>query len=493
MIKRQRILIIVFIAVFAALLIAYFTFLRPLLAEPAETGAETVDAAPGEVPVGDTIYLFEQIERADMQKIEVHNSYGTYSFSYDPERDDFTLDGYPNLAFNPIQFSSLVVSTGTTLAISKITDNATDDQLREYGLRDEDDPAYYTLTERDGTSHTVTIGKKIISGGGFYAMCDGRSAIYILGASLEETILARIEDMISPLLTAGVSETEYYSILNMAIYHYGEKFISFRSLSQQELAESESNAMVKIVTDYPAEYSTSYYHDNVLQLLSTYQGDSIVALGLTEENLEKYGLADEPYVITYEYQGIKIRLVASEPVDGWYYVGTSIFDYIVKVSEEDFSFLKWDLTQWIESRVFMRGIQFVNNIKIESEQCNEVFRLYHHPNDDPNLTVIGDNCGEITDIPNFRNFYKTLLLTQIMDYAPEDIEVTEDDCILKFTVTTNGGNVTEYGFYRYSTRRCLLTINGEGQFYVLIDTPEKIISDAIKVINGIEVDSEAKN
>ena len=184
MIKRQRILIIVFIAVFAALLIAYFTFLRPLLAEPAETGAETVDAAPGEVPVGDTIYLFEQIERADMQKIEVHNSYGTYSFSYDPERDDFTLDGYPNLAFNPIQFSSLVVSTGTTLAISKITDNATDDQLREYGLRDEDDPAYYTLTKRDGTSHTVTIGKKIISGGGFYAMCDGRSAIYILGASL---------------------------------------------------------------------------------------------------------------------------------------------------------------------------------------------------------------------------------------------------------------------------------------------------------------------
>lgn len=491
MIKQQRILIIALLAVFAVLLAAYFIVVRPLTAEEETTDAP-VETEPDEGVAYDTeLLMFPKIERSDMQSIEVHNEHGTYKFVYDSEFGDFELEGHENLAFDATLFSRLVVNTGFTLAIEKITNKATEQELLDYGFKG--DAPYYTLTTRGGKSYTVRIGEKIISGGGYYAMVDGREAIYILDASLEMTVLAAVEEMVSPILTAGVEVTSYFKIDNFTIKHYGEDFLQCRNRSEEELGEMETTALAESLAVYPAEYSLSTHYDDTLQMLCNYEGEAVAAIGLTDENLEKFGLTDKPYSIHYEFDGFKFDLVASEPVDGYYYVSTSIFDVIIKVPEADFSFLKYDLLYWVSPRAFSRNITFVSSIKIESDEVTETFNLSHHPNDDPNLVVIGDECGQITDIPNFRELYKDLLLVTIEDYAPEGVEPNEDNCVLKFTVTTKGGSVTEYAFYRYSTRRCLLTINGKGQFYVLMDMAQKIMSDTSKVIAGQKINATDKS
>ena len=494
MIKQQRILIIALAVVFAVLAAAYFIVVRPLTSEEETKAGEEVVPDPGEDVSVDRLLVFPQIERKNMQSIEVHNEHGSYKFVYEPKFDDFVIEGYETLAYDPIKFSQLVVNTGYTLTLAKITNNATEDELEEYGFKGgETEPAYYILTTRDGESRKVIIGEKIISGGGYYAMYEGRDAIYILDSSLETSVLSPVEYMVTPTVTGGVSITTYYMVDKFTIKHYGEDFIVCRNRTEEELKEMETTAIAEAITVYPAEYTLSTYYDDALQTLAAYEGDSVAALGLTDEHLEEYGLADEPYVISYEYQGFKFRLIVSEPEDGYYYVATEMFDMIVKVPEADFEFLKWDLMHWINSLVFSRNITFVDNIKLESEALNETFRFRHYPNDAQNLAVIGDDCGEIRNVGNFRQFYKTLLLLNIVDYAPEDVEVTEDDCVLRFTVSTVGGSETEYAFYRYSTRRCLLTINGHGQFYVLYDTAQKIISDAEKAIAGIEINATDKN
>ena len=160
--------------------------------------------------------------------------------------------------------------------------------------------------------------------------------------------------------------------------------------------------------------------------------------------------------------------------------------------EADFDFLSWGLLRWVESSVFSRGITSVKEISVHGGDVDETFRLTHHPNDDPNLIVIGDVCGQIANVRNFREFYKTLLLVSIEGEAPEGVTADEDKCMLKFSVTTNGGKTTEYGFYRYSTRRCLLTVNGSSSFYVLADDAEKVISDADKAMKGIEINATDK-
>ena len=85
-----------------------------------------------------------------------------------------------------------------------------------------------------------------------------------------------------------------------------------------------------------------------------------------------------------------------------------------------------------------------------------------------------------------------MLSVEIEDYT-EDTSTDESKCIATMKITTEAGVETEYKFYAYSTRRCFMTINGEGEFYVLRDMAAKLVSDARKVIAGIAVSSDARS
>ncbi len=498
MIKRQGILILSLSVLFIIMLVAYIAVIKPMTAEDEETDAPPPETDAGEaLTYGDYFLMFPQVERKNIQSIEVHNEHGTYKFVRDGEAEsDFAIDGYENLAYDEELFSKLVIAAGYSMAPEKVTENPTEQELIDYGFAGEGvTPPHYILTTTDGQSHKVIIGKKIISGGAYYAMYEGRKTVYIIDVGIEDTLLKPIETMVSPLLTAGIETTDYYRINNFSIKRGGEDFLICRNLTKEELADMETTAIAKSIATFPAEYNLSMYYDTTLQTLCYYTGESVVALGLDDETLAKYGLNNPAYTISYEYGGARITLNASEKTDdGYYYVSTSLFRIVVKVPAADFEFLEWNLMHWIDEAIFSCNITFVNNIKLESPGFNETFRLNHFPTEDPNLVVIGDECGQIDDVKNFREFYKTLLLTAYEGEVPEEEDpVKDENLILTFTVTTNGGNVTEYCFYRYSTRRALVTVNGNGQFYVLVDAVQKIISDAERVAEGGEVNALDKN
>lgn len=496
MIKQQRVLIIVLAILFTVMLAAYFIIVKPLTTEE-ETEAVPPETKDGEaLTYSDYFLLFPQVERANIQSIEVHNDYGEFKFVRNGESESaFVIEGFENLAFDEELFSQLVVSAGYAMAPMKITEDPTEQQLEDYGFINSDDVSYYILTTTSGEVHKVYIGEKIISGGGYYAMYEGRNTIYLLSSSIEESLLVPIESLVSPLITAGIETTEYYLVNNFTIKHYGEDFLSCRNLSSDELSDMETTAIAKSITVYPTEYNLSINYDTTLQELVYYSGESVVALGLSDEHMEEYGLKDAPYEISYTFGDMKIYLTASELTDdGYYYVASSLFQIIAKVPGDDFAFLRWNLLKWIDPNVFSRNITFVSSIEVEGGEFRENFVLHHHPNETPNLVVIGDEYGEIDDVANFREFYKTLLLLAVEEYAPEDEDIISDKNLMcKFTVTTKGGSVTEYGFYRYSTRRALVTINGSGQFYCLVDTPEKILDDAKRVVSGEDINAYDKN
>lgn len=498
MIKRQSVFIITLSVLFAIMLLSYFVIIKPLTADEEETEAEPPETAEGEsLTYGDYFLIFPHVERANIQSIEVHNDYGEYKFIRTGDSEsDFAVEGYESLAYDETLFSELVVSAGYSMAPEKVTENPTEQELIDYGFAgDGVTPPYYILTTTSGEVHKITIGKKIISGGAYYAMYEGRNTIYIIDVGLEDTILQPIESLLSPLLTAGIETTSYYLIDNFTIKRNDEDFLICRNLTTEELSEMETTAIAKSIAVFPAEYNLSMYYDTTLQTLCYYTGESVAALGTDDETLAEFGLDNPAYTVSYEYSGAKITLKVSEKTsDGYYYVATSLFRIVVKVPASDFEFLEWSLMYWIDGAIFSRNISFVKEISIVSPEFSEVFNLTHYPNEDPNLVVIGDSCGQVDDIKNFRELYKTLLLTSYEGEAPEDDDIISDEnLILTFKVTTNGGNETEYSFYRYSTRRALVTVNGSGRFYVLVDAAQKIISDAQKVSAGESVDAYDKN
>ena len=132
MMKTHQLLIIVFACLFAFMLPSYLLFIRPLLAEQEEEQTP-VETSEGEGLANNKILTFPQVTRDEIQSIEVFNEYGSYKF-YRDSSNNFCLEGFPGLMYDQNQFAYLVTATGTTSTMMKVVDNATEEDLREYGL-----------------------------------------------------------------------------------------------------------------------------------------------------------------------------------------------------------------------------------------------------------------------------------------------------------------------------------------------------------------------
>ena len=87
------------------------------------------------------------------------------------------------------------------------------------------------------------------------------------------------------------------------------------------------------------------------------------------------------------------------------------------------------------------------------------------------------------DTSLFRQFYKTLLYATIVNsYQLTDEEkaekITDENCMLTMTVLDSEGKENTYRFYRLTSRKAYITINGNGGFYVQCDRVNKFVSDA---------------
>ena len=121
----------------------YVTALGTEVKVDPDTGINTVysviDTVDGEeVGVADRIQMFKQIKQDNIDKIEVHNGHGSFTFYVDKD-GDFQIKGYEGTPYSQVMFSSLAVSCGYSLSTRKIEDPIKDENglYTEYGLAPE--------------------------------------------------------------------------------------------------------------------------------------------------------------------------------------------------------------------------------------------------------------------------------------------------------------------------------------------------------------------
>ena len=180
--KNRKKAVIVLAVLFVLLLASYFIFIRPLVNELTDSSVK-LDLLDGEIRITDkltTFYIIEPIPRSEIKSIEVENEFGGYTVSRDAVSGgstqdsenvtlgDFKLNGYSGVPFDDNKLASLIVTTGTPVAMMRVAENLGDDPaaLSEYGL---DEPqAQWALPKKDGTKFTVYVGDELLTGGGFY-------------------------------------------------------------------------------------------------------------------------------------------------------------------------------------------------------------------------------------------------------------------------------------------------------------------------------------
>ena len=172
-----------------------------------------------------------------IDKIEVTNENGSFTFIREKDTNNFYIDGYETTAYSLESFASLANACGYTLSMERLADpeRNPDGTIRfaEYGLvaetrkaKDENDreyeydyvPAKFTTTAGDGTAYTVIVGDAIVSGAGYYVQLEGRNTVYILSASgIEDFVLQPLEVLLTPMISYPASMNTYFDVEHFII------------------------------------------------------------------------------------------------------------------------------------------------------------------------------------------------------------------------------------------------------------------------------------
>ena len=394
-----------------------------------DTGINTVysviDTVDGEeVGVSDRIQMFKQIKQADIDKIEVHNAHGAFTFYVDKD-GDFQIQGHEGVPYSQVMFSSLAVSCGYTLSTRKIQDPIKDENglYTEYGLAPEKrvdengneydySPYWYRITDINGNSHTVYIGDAVPSNTGYYVKLTDRDAVYVMNYSIDGSYLGMydgqvydtiesvlhvpIEEFVTPMVTYPMELNNYFDVRAFALWE-GDKFNSIpENITDEELEKLDLDPIVSFTywdleertgtfyanTPYILAYPEGYVAndnaiDTTLQSFYTMSTLGVVKLGITEEDLKTYNLVEPEYVVYFDFQGKYEHLIfiSAETERGTRYMTSGIYDIIVEVDRSKLPFLNYTRNDWVNDLYFSMNLAWAKKIEVEYDGKLYTFEL----------------------------------------------------------------------------------------------------------------------
>ena len=461
----------------------YITHADTLIDVDSETGEyeiiAVVDTEGNEViGFNQRLLMFPHTEKKYIRQLDVYNQNGSFTFvRMNPDTGkiddsaDFIIKSSPLTVYDQELFASLYVSAGYTLTTRKIQDPIKDDngEFSEYGLvaerrvREITDekgefvldsqggytyeeydyvPAYYVLTDTSGNKHKVIVGDKMVTGGGYYVQyvdMSGetevkRDAVYVLSSDIGDTLLAPVEDFVTPSITYPMTMNTYFDV---------EKFVVLKKDMSAEndykavvgfdyidLAVRENTMEVNIPYVFLKDFELAGYmasNDNINACLQALYQPSFVEvkkLSPTIDDLVKYGIAFEDgvdeegekkydllpeYSISFNYDALDDKGNVIETINnfiyisapneaGNYYVYTDIYstkdsgaqkelmyslDMVVEVAGHSLEFLNWDRYDWINASYVNLNIAYCDKITINDHTTgyNATFDLDNSASD----------------------------------------------------------------------------------------------------------------
>lgn len=482
---NKQIKTIVILVVAVAVLVGVFFAIKPLLAEPVTEKAE-FDADGDRLGTSQRPYMYDPISHENVEKIFVKNDVDSYTFKMDKKADNLILEGGEDLIFDAEKLSYLYMCTCNMLAMAKV--EKTSEDLSEYGLEKGKDGKYFEVTTTDGEAYTVYIGDLLPTGAAYYCKYENKPHIYVMSNLMDSTVLSPRTAYISPLACAPVPERDYYNIQNLKIVKNGELFVEFEKESEQHVDESAVASTHRMI--FPAEYNPTSELDMILNLFVNFSGTKVAEIGLNEENVVKYGLAEPSAEIIMTYNGDQRRVIfGSKTEDGLsYYAYNPSHDTIIEMPCERVYFLDWDLIRFVSNSIFQMKIDSIDTLSIKSKSLDKTYKL---TGEGQKLSVCDVTDGnKLIDTYSFRQFYIDVLMTSIEDYAHAPENPTE---YARLTVYSRSGRTYDFVFYDLTTRRCYFTLNGKGEFCVNRDSVDKMINNIEKIIKGEAFKSEVLN
>lgn len=495
-----------------------------------------VDTNDGEdLSAFNNLMIYKKIDNNQVQSIKITNraedNAGTYTFERD-KSGEMRIKGHENTAFDAEAYAYLASVCGNTTTMRKISAEALEKYgYDEYGL---DAPqSTMTITTTAGVSHTLDIGKEIVSGNGYYVRLAGRDAVYIMNSYVGKYILKPVEFYVSPILNYALTEKNYMFVYNLKVteFDYAEDgtptanlvtALSYWDYAERENTEFQTQAyyMTDESLDSYAPSSDAVYEVMGGFLEMEYVG--VKKLGADSKARAAYGLDKPAKALYYECERtdqnktyyLKHYLYFSDLTEnGTYYVLSDVylsdkkdgnygkldsFDYIVEIDRTQLDWLLWDTLDWIERDYFQINIGIIESMSFILPDGAE-YRFEIDQIDENNVKAYAIKNGSRTQIDtrNFQTLYLNMLGGKLFGSAnvtPKRAgEITSDPNRFRliWSFKTSTGLERTHSYYLLEGNKDYITINGDGGFYVLSSVIKKLAEDAVSVYNGIKITADS--
>ena len=474
------------------------------------------------------LMMYARIQTANIQKLHVTNEYGSYTFERG-EDGKMYIRGREDTAYNETLLAYLQSVCGNTTVMQKIRPAAVEQYgFDEYGL---DAPvASVTVTAKDGTSHTIEIGKQIVSGSGYYVRLVGSDSVYIFNSYIGSTVLVPLETYVTPALLYPLTSNNYMLVQNFRVeslsYDENGKVItdndialSYWDYAERENTEFQSQPYIMADEAYSGYTPSADAVYTVMYNFLEMQYKQLITVDATADDLAKYGLDKPIKSLYYEFTETDTSIGVTYHVknyvffskmteNGTHYVTSSVYvskdnkqnyikwpayNQIVEIDRSLLPFLEWETLDWVERDYFRLAIDLCDKITFTTDDYKVTFDIVP-VGDDVEAYLVTDKGNQKLAINNFKTLYlnmqygKLFGSTQMSDEEIAAVIADKSRHVLSWSMnTTVTGIERTYDYYWLDENRTLVTVNGVGEFYVLTSAVEKLISDARDVANGIKI------
>lgn len=467
-IKKQILTVAVLVLVMALLGTVYYFMTRE---DDSPVEEKTEYGAFGETLKNGRPLIVDKVENEQMNSITVHNTQDEYTLIH-KKSGAYKIEGLEGYEVNQELLAQLRVNSLYLLATGYV-ENAELDNLEQYGInRDEPAVWFEVLYNNEQDSYKILVGDKTPDGNGYYAMLEGRDALYTIDTGVESSILLPRRAYVTPTPVNSVEDTLIYTLKDFSLYKGGEKFITIEKASGELTYGNNSTHFIT----YPAyNYATNLTNfETLLKALKDLTGTETLYYGdeITEGLLCELGFFDaegkdnSDYSFAYSYPAFSEQVyVMTEEETGGYMVYSLKENIIVRASEDSLSFLNWDMLLWLSAEIYMLDIEDIASVEFEFDGKTASYNISGTGAD---LAVTGNNIP--VDTTKFKEIYKSIMYVIVTAYA-NDADYGKEQ--LKMTVTTEKGEVLEYRFYTHTATNSYYTLNGFGEFYV---SAEKVLA-----------------
>ncbi len=262
----------------------------------------------------------------------------------------------------------------------------------------------------------------------------------------------------------------------------------------------------------PAEYipsgknfiytDSANFQTTLLQSLGTLVGDSVVRTGVCDDPtdistisksvLAEYGLDKPDLSASFEFDGwrstVYFKQSSTEGVWYAYSVISSLTtddayctDIIAKITSETAEWPAWDVVDFLDHNLLSMYIDEIDTLTFTFG--GKEYKFVLTKDEDGKLSEVKLD-GNVVDTQSFRYLYVSLISITIKgEYAEGDGEPAE---VLRVKVD-GASKSPEMVFYRVTTSKAYYTIDGEGRYYVLLDTVNTVKYKVQQLSEGKEV------